>query len=65
MGGREWRGSRIRSRAASDVFSRVVAALEELFTATAEEVSRSRNWGREGHPRGRESGVVFSGLFVQ
>jgi hypothetical protein len=58
-------GSRIRPQAASDVFPRVVAALEELFTATAEEVSRSRNWGREGHPRGRESGVVFSGLFVQ
>jgi hypothetical protein len=37
MGGREWRGSRIRPQAASDVFSRVVAALEELFTAMAEE----------------------------
>jgi hypothetical protein len=36
MGGREWRGSRIRPRAASDVFSRVVAVLEEPFTATAE-----------------------------
>jgi hypothetical protein len=53
MGGREWRGSRIRSRAASDVFSRVVAALEELFTATAEEVSRRRNWG-PGRPSPRE-----------
>jgi hypothetical protein len=35
MGGREWRGSRIRPRAASDVLSRIVAALEEPFTATA------------------------------
>jgi hypothetical protein len=36
MGGRKWRGNRIRPRAASDVFSRVVAALEELFTTSAE-----------------------------
>jgi len=65
MGGREWRGSRIRSRAASDVFSRVVAALEEPFTATAEEVNRRQNRGREGRHRGKESGLVFSSLFVQ
>jgi hypothetical protein len=65
MGGRKWRGSRIRPRAASDVLSRVVAVLEELFTATAEEVSRRQDRGREGHHRGRESEVVFSSLFVQ
>jgi hypothetical protein len=65
MGGREWRGSWIRPRAASDVFSRVVAALGELLTAKAEEVSRSHNRGREGRHRRRESGVMFSRLFVQ
>ena len=65
MGGREWRGRPIRPRAASDVFSRVVAALEELFTATAEEVSRRQDRGREGRHRGKGSGVVFSSLFVQ
>ena len=36
MGGRKWREGRLRPQAASDVFSRVVAALEEPFTATAE-----------------------------
>jgi hypothetical protein len=36
MGGREWRGNRIRPRAVSEVFSRVVAVLEELFTTTTE-----------------------------
>ncbi len=65
MDGREWHGSRIRPRAASDVLSRVVAVLEEPFTATAEEVSRRQNRGREGRHRGRESGVLFSSLFVQ
>jgi hypothetical protein len=65
MGGRERRGSRLRRHAASDGFSRVVAGLGEPFTATAEEVSRRQNRGREGRHRGRESGVVFSSLFVQ
>jgi hypothetical protein len=36
MGGREWRESLTRPRAAGDAFSRVVAVLDELFTATAE-----------------------------
>ena len=35
MDGREWRGSPTRPRAANEVFSRAVAVLEELFTATA------------------------------
>ena len=65
MGGREWRGSRIRSRAASDVFSRVVAALGEPFTATAEGSESKAQSGREGRHRGGESGVVFSSPFVQ
>jgi hypothetical protein len=65
MGGREWRGSPIRPRAASDVFSRVVATLEEPCTATAEEVSGRQNRGREGRHRGEGIGVVFSSLFVQ
>lgn len=43
MGGREWRGSGIGTQAAGDVFSRVVAVLEDLFTA--EEVSRRRDRG--------------------
>jgi hypothetical protein len=33
---RKRRGSRIRPQAASDVFPRIVAALEELFTTSAE-----------------------------
>jgi hypothetical protein len=36
MGGRERRGSRLRRHAASDGFSRVVAALGEPFTTKAE-----------------------------
>jgi hypothetical protein len=52
MGGREWRGSGTGTQAASDVFSRVVAVLEELFTATAEEVSRRRDGG-PGRPSSR------------
>ena len=53
MGGRERRGSRIRPRAASDVFSRVVAALEELFTATAEGSEPEAQSG-PGRPSSRE-----------
>jgi hypothetical protein len=44
MGGRKRRGSLTRSRPASDVFSRVLAVLEELFTATAKEANRRRDW---------------------
>jgi hypothetical protein len=40
MDGREWCVGRIRPQAASDVFSRVVAALGEPLTAKAEEGSR-------------------------
>ena len=65
MGGRERRVRLICPRTASDVFSRAGAALEELFTATAEDVFRRQNRGREGRHRGRESGLVFSSLFVQ
>ena len=65
MGGRKRRGRLICPRTASDVFSRAVAALEELLTATAEEVSGRQNRGREGRHRGKESGLVFSSLFVQ
>ena len=65
MGGRERRVRPICPRAASDVSSRAGAASEELFTATAEEVFRRRDRGREGRHRGKESGLVFSSLFVQ
>jgi hypothetical protein len=44
MGGRKWREGRIRPQAASDVFSRVMAVLEELLTASAEEANRRRDW---------------------
>jgi hypothetical protein len=53
MGDREWPRSRIRPRAACDVFSKVVAALGELLTAKAEEVSRSHNRG-PGRPSSKE-----------
>jgi hypothetical protein len=54
MGGRKWREGRIRPQAASDVFSRVVAILEELFTTSAEEASRRRDWwpGRPSSGKG-------------
>jgi hypothetical protein len=58
MGGRKWRGSLTGPRAANDVFPRVVAALEELFTATAEgsEPEAESGAGKaviEGRSRGR------------
>jgi hypothetical protein len=53
MGGREWRGRRIRPQAASDVFSRVVAALEEPFTTSAE--------GREPEARSRAGKADIEG----
>jgi hypothetical protein len=53
MGGRKWRGSLTGPRPANDVFPRVVAALEEPFTASAEEVSRRQNPG-PGRPSSRE-----------
>jgi hypothetical protein len=63
MGGREWREGRIRPRAASDGFSRVVAVLEELFTATAEGSKPEAQSGAgkvviEGESR-RSCSVVF------
>jgi hypothetical protein len=49
MGGRKRRGGRMGHPSRKRCFSRVVAALEELFTATVEEVSRRRNRG-QGRP---------------
>jgi hypothetical protein len=54
MGGRERRGSRLRRHAASHGFSRVVAGLEEPFTAKAEG-SESKAQPRPGWPSSREA----------
>jgi hypothetical protein len=53
MGDRKRRGSRIPPQVASDVFSRVVAALEELFTTSAE--------GSEPEAQSRAGKAVIEG----
>jgi hypothetical protein len=65
MGGREWRESLTRPQAASNAFSRVVAVLEELFTATAEGSKPEAQSGAgkaviEGGSRGSCSVVFLS-----